>query len=70
VPRLWSEEVKGGGVKDEAAKPTRYRAAVELSWRDEAGKRVVLPADKASDCIPPESVPWLLASGLIEEVPA
>lgn len=57
-------------MKTEAAKPTTYKAAIELSWRDEAGARVVLPADETSDCIPPESVPWLLASGLIKEVPA
>jgi hypothetical protein len=59
--------MKGGGVETE---PTAYLAVVKLSWRDAKGKRIVLPAGESSGRIPPESVPWLLASGLIEEVRA
>lgn len=59
-----ASDMKGGGVE------TAYRAVVELSWRDAKGKRIVLPAGETSKRIPPESIPWLLASGLIEEVRA
>ena len=50
--------------------PTAYLAVVKLSWRDAKGKRIILPAGESSKRIPPESVPWLMASGLIEEVRA